>query len=241
MQSVFGHNEGDYKRRVFFKRRCTIGKDKSPGWDPWAGKWWQDPEITATGTCHFCMPVIVVTVVLAVGFYCLIVVVLPEIHAVVPILNCCIMLIFYSALVESRIWVLDRRVFQTVMMKTGLQRQEENLKFLRRFVRGRRGHARIHVHGNTVYYVIVRLSMTAISYSILSCPIRHEMRRLISCLKFQTPFAAVSLAAFCICSKLMSGLVRYLRNLYADSPRLKGSLYVRTLSVNFKTHDCMCI
>ncbi|CAH1794635.1 unnamed protein product [Owenia fusiformis] len=32
---------------------------------------------------------------------------------------------------NARMWVLDRRVFQAIMMKTGLQRQEENIRFLR--------------------------------------------------------------------------------------------------------------
>lgn len=36
-----------------------------------------------------------------------------------------------KALTDVRVWVLDRRVFQAIMMKTGLQRQEENIKFLR--------------------------------------------------------------------------------------------------------------
>ncbi|CAG2240366.1 PRKG1 [Mytilus edulis] len=35
------------------------------------------------------------------------------------------------ALTDIKVWVLDRRVFQAIMMKTGLQRQEENIKFLR--------------------------------------------------------------------------------------------------------------
>ncbi|KAL3877805.1 hypothetical protein ACJMK2_035452 [Sinanodonta woodiana] len=35
------------------------------------------------------------------------------------------------AVTDVRVWVLDRRVFQTIMMKTGLQRQEENMKFLK--------------------------------------------------------------------------------------------------------------
>ncbi|ELU03428.1 hypothetical protein CAPTEDRAFT_180843 [Capitella teleta] len=35
------------------------------------------------------------------------------------------------AVTDSRIWVLDRRVFQAIMMKTGLQRQEENIRFLK--------------------------------------------------------------------------------------------------------------
>ncbi|XP_062548694.1 cGMP-dependent protein kinase, isozyme 1 [Armigeres subalbatus] len=32
---------------------------------------------------------------------------------------------------DSRVWVLDRRVFQQIMMRTGLQRIEENVNFLR--------------------------------------------------------------------------------------------------------------
>ena len=32
-----------------------------------------------------------------------------------------------------RVWVLDRRIFQAIMMKTGLQRQEENINFLKRY------------------------------------------------------------------------------------------------------------
>lgn len=36
-----------------------------------------------------------------------------------------------KALSDVCVWVLDRRVFQTIMMKTGLQRQEENIRFLR--------------------------------------------------------------------------------------------------------------
>ncbi|KAL9707715.1 hypothetical protein quinque_011233 [Culex quinquefasciatus] len=34
-------------------------------------------------------------------------------------------------LCDSRVWVLDRRVFQRIMMRTGLQRIEENVNFLR--------------------------------------------------------------------------------------------------------------
>jgi len=33
---------------------------------------------------------------------------------------------------ESRLWVLDRQVFQAIMMTTGIRRQEETMKFLRR-------------------------------------------------------------------------------------------------------------
>ena len=32
---------------------------------------------------------------------------------------------------DSRVWVLDRRIFQQIMMRTGLQRIEENVNFLR--------------------------------------------------------------------------------------------------------------
>ncbi|XP_055636184.1 cGMP-dependent protein kinase, isozyme 1 isoform X2 [Toxorhynchites rutilus septentrionalis] len=35
------------------------------------------------------------------------------------------------ALNDSRVWVLDRRVFQQIMMRTGMQRIEENVNFLR--------------------------------------------------------------------------------------------------------------
>jgi len=34
---------------------------------------------------------------------------------------------------ESRLWVLDRQVFQAIMMTTGIRRQEETMKFLRRW------------------------------------------------------------------------------------------------------------
>ncbi|XP_064622195.1 cGMP-dependent protein kinase, isozyme 1-like isoform X2 [Lineus longissimus] len=36
-----------------------------------------------------------------------------------------------ASLTTARIWVLDRRVFQHIMMKTGIQRHEESLKFLK--------------------------------------------------------------------------------------------------------------
>jgi cGMP-dependent protein kinase len=32
---------------------------------------------------------------------------------------------------SAKVWALDRRVFQQVMKKTGLQRIDDNLKFLR--------------------------------------------------------------------------------------------------------------
>ncbi|XP_077999014.1 cGMP-dependent protein kinase 1-like isoform X2 [Glandiceps talaboti] len=36
-----------------------------------------------------------------------------------------------KAVTDSKIWAIDRKVFQMVMMKTGLQRQEENIRFLK--------------------------------------------------------------------------------------------------------------
>lgn len=41
-------------------------------------------------------------------------------------------LVTTAAVTKAKVWVLDRRVFQAIMMKTGLQRQEENIQFLRR-------------------------------------------------------------------------------------------------------------
>ncbi|KAH3863556.1 cGMP-dependent protein kinase 1-like isoform X2 [Dreissena polymorpha] len=35
------------------------------------------------------------------------------------------------AVTDVRVWVLDRRIFQAIMMKTGIQRQEENINFLK--------------------------------------------------------------------------------------------------------------
>lgn len=32
---------------------------------------------------------------------------------------------------DSKVWVLDRRVFQQIMMRTGLQRLQDNINFLR--------------------------------------------------------------------------------------------------------------
>lgn len=37
----------------------------------------------------------------------------------------------FAALCDSVVWVLDRRAFQQIMMKTGMQRIEENVSFLR--------------------------------------------------------------------------------------------------------------
>lgn len=39
---------------------------------------------------------------------------------------------FTAAKEDAKIWVMDRKAFHTIMMKTGLQRQEDNIKFLRR-------------------------------------------------------------------------------------------------------------
>lgn len=36
-----------------------------------------------------------------------------------------------KAVVDSKVWVLDRKVFQQIMVRTGLQRMEDNIKFLR--------------------------------------------------------------------------------------------------------------
>ncbi|KAH9513101.1 cGMP-dependent protein kinase 1 [Bulinus truncatus] len=36
-----------------------------------------------------------------------------------------------KAITNTTLWVLDRRVFQTIMMKTGLQKREENMAFLK--------------------------------------------------------------------------------------------------------------
>jgi hypothetical protein len=38
---------------------------------------------------------------------------------------------FLLAVTSAKVWALDRRVFQQVMKKTGLQRIDDNLKFLR--------------------------------------------------------------------------------------------------------------
>ncbi|XP_052832581.1 cGMP-dependent protein kinase, isozyme 1 [Octopus bimaculoides] len=42
------------------------------------------------------------------------------------------------AVSDVRIWVLDRRVFQAIMMKTGIQRRDENIQFLKRGIIGMR-------------------------------------------------------------------------------------------------------
>ncbi|GBO33477.1 cGMP-dependent protein kinase, isozyme 1 [Araneus ventricosus] len=36
-----------------------------------------------------------------------------------------------KAVSDALLWVLDRRAFQTIMMVTGIQRQEENINFLK--------------------------------------------------------------------------------------------------------------
>ena len=45
---------------------------------------------------------------------------------------CTLYSLLTTALTDATVWVLDRRVFQAIMMKTGLQRREESTKFLRR-------------------------------------------------------------------------------------------------------------
>lgn len=37
----------------------------------------------------------------------------------------------FSAVSDCRVWVLDRKVFQQIMMRTGLQRLQDNINFLR--------------------------------------------------------------------------------------------------------------
>lgn len=39
--------------------------------------------------------------------------------------------VLFAVVVESKVWVLDRKVFQQIMVKTGLQRLQDNIKFLR--------------------------------------------------------------------------------------------------------------
>ena len=39
----------------------------------------------------------------------------------------------FIAVTDVKVWVLDRTIFQAIMMKTGLQRQEENVNFLKRY------------------------------------------------------------------------------------------------------------
>lgn len=41
------------------------------------------------------------------------------------------MINIFLVLCDSRVWVLDRRVFQQIMMRTGMQKIEENVNFLR--------------------------------------------------------------------------------------------------------------
>jgi hypothetical protein len=47
--------------------------------------------------------------------------------------NCCAKFTHSLAAIKpnSRVWVLDRRAFQQIMMRTGLQRIEENVTFLK--------------------------------------------------------------------------------------------------------------
>lgn len=38
---------------------------------------------------------------------------------------------FVVVTVDSKVWVLDRKVFQQIMVRTGLQRLQDNINFLR--------------------------------------------------------------------------------------------------------------
>lgn len=38
---------------------------------------------------------------------------------------------FVVVVVDSKVWVLDRKVFQQIMVRTGLQRLQDNISFLR--------------------------------------------------------------------------------------------------------------
>ena len=46
-------------------------------------------------------------------------------------INNLLLLSLFVAVTCAKVWALDRRVFQQVMKKTGLQRIDDNLKFLR--------------------------------------------------------------------------------------------------------------
>ena len=59
------------------------------------------------------------------GFFILI------LFALCPIRFSCIVFFFFPVVSDAKVWVLDRQVFQKIMMKTGLQRLQENLNFLR--------------------------------------------------------------------------------------------------------------
>lgn len=42
------------------------------------------------------------------------------------------MIIFFLiAVTNGKVWMLDRKVFQQIMMRTGLQRLEDNINFLK--------------------------------------------------------------------------------------------------------------
>ena len=41
---------------------------------------------------------------------------------------------FVSAVTNAKLWAIDRQCFQTIMMKTGLMRQQEHMEFLKRSV-----------------------------------------------------------------------------------------------------------
>jgi hypothetical protein len=66
----------------------------------------------------------------------------------------------FAAVADSRIWVLDRRVFQAIMMKTGLQRQEENIRFLKWLVHLRRLNSPLVTQGYTQHHPSAKNQMS---------------------------------------------------------------------------------
>lgn len=42
-----------------------------------------------------------------------------------------------TALESAKLWIIDRRVFQTIMMRTGMMRQAEHIAFLKRYEKRR--------------------------------------------------------------------------------------------------------
>ena len=42
-------------------------------------------------------------------------------------------LFFFTAIDTAKLWIIDRRVFQTIMMRTGMMRQAEHIAFLKRY------------------------------------------------------------------------------------------------------------
>lgn len=41
-----------------------------------------------------------------------------------------VIIFFLIAVTNGKVWMLDRKVFQQIMMRTGLQRLEDNINFL---------------------------------------------------------------------------------------------------------------